>query len=539
MTRRKSAVVIAIALCAVGVVATGPVQAVVVTIYPGTKITPVGVEPAEWQLSHGWSIVTNKMGVGKITAGGPSVCETPYEPFKAYNLYNADGALFPRWQITQPPTVKQDFGRGAFYASCDSSYGLGGSSGVTGSSVWLGTDQHGGRSLAGVKLSQITKMKYYALVSGIPTWLTPGTADANWDSWKNAWRNPRFPIMLTFTIEGPLGRKQLWFRPWGQHSTIGDDASDGRLSVWEQYDCMQPVGASTSGSGGMWFLTGGARDASVEPDREYDCPGQYNSWSEVLNGTAALPALRDYTLVATSTSYNRAAGQWKSPGYTDYPEAEITDPPGLPACTGTGKCLNFWVGARFIRLLRPDECSYKTWYPESRGFRGQMDWFEFAVNYGTAQNPDIVDVTYNFEPAPDDPGPRFVYTTQDAINQAKNLDTLIELRGQPEDKYDPAANPLKDNAEERLYDVLFKISGKVVEKYNAYSVLDDGANLPLKTRVYMMLQDRWLTPSNPMAAGQHWSSWGLLERFKPTGSPPYVDKPYIVWTSKTHNRKMQ
>ena len=511
MTCKRVALV---AFCALVLAAVESAQAAVVTIYPGTKITADGVEPAEWQLTNGWSIVTNKMGVGKIMASGPSVCETPYEPFKAYQLTNLGGSNYPRWQISTPITVKQDLGRGAFYASCDRYYGGTGNSGKTPSSVWIGTDQHGGRSLVGVKLSQITKMKYYALVSGIPTWLAPGSSDANWDSWKQGWCNPRFPIMLTLTVEGPAGRRQVWYRPWGGHSTIGDQASDGRLSVWEQYDCMNY---------GVWFCPG---------DREYDCPAQFNSWGAVI------AAYGDYTLVATSTGYDPAGGQWKSPGYTDYPEAQVTDPPGRPACTATGKCLNFWVGGRYYQLLRPDECSYKTWYPESIGFRGQMDYFEFAVNYGTVQSPDTVDVSYNFEPSPDDRGPRFVHVNQASLNDLSGIDTLITKRGEPASKYDPIANPLKNNKEERLYDVLFKVSGKVVEKSNPYSALDDGANLALRTRVYMVLQDRWLTPSNPTALNQYWSSWGLLERFRASGNAPYVSKPFIVWTSKTHNLKL-
>ncbi len=86
--------------------------------------------------------------------------------------------------------------------------------------------------------------------------------------------------------------------------------------------------------------------------------------------------------------------------------------------------------------------------------------------------------------------------------------------------------------------MLFKVSGKVAYRLNAFSDLDDGANLPNPTRIYMVLQDRWLVPTNPTAVGQHWSSWGFLEKFKANGNPPYVDKPYILWASKTHNKKL-
>lgn len=483
MTRKHLALAL---LCLLIIAASA--QAAVVTIVPGTKITPDGVEPAEWQLTSGWSIVTNKMGLGKIMASGPSVCETPYSPFVAYQLTNAaSSGQFPRWYIASQSAIKQDMGRGAFYASCSTD------SGTTPSSVWLGTDQHGGRSLAGVKLSQIQKMTYYALVTGVPSWLSPGSSDFGWDSWKSGWFNPRYPIMLTLTVEGPLGRRQLWYRPWGDHTTIGDQASDGRLSVWEQYNCM---------TYGRWFCPG---------DNESDNPSQFENWTSVV------ATYGDYTLVATTTGYDPANGQWKSPGYTN-----STTPPGRPACTATGKCLNFWVGARYSVLKRPDTFEYKTWYPESMGFRGQMDYFEFAVNYGTPQSPDVVDVAYNFEPSPDDHGPRFVYLNQANLRDGTGIDTL-----------------LKSRSEEHLYDVLYKVSGRVTARSNPYSAFDDGASLAYPTRVYTVLQNRWEVPTNSMALGQNWSSWGLLERFRAVGNPPYTTKPYIVWTSKTHNLKLQ
>jgi hypothetical protein len=505
-------------LCAFVIAAAISVQAAVVTISPGTRITAPGVEPAEWQLSDGWSIVTHKRGVGQIRATGPSYCETPYLPFCAYQLTNNGTSDFPRWSYTLSggsPILKANMGRGSFYASCDKGY-----TSPTPSSVWIGTDQLGGRSLAGVKLSQITKMTYYALVSGVPTWLKPGTADANWDSWKGGWYNPRFPIMLTITAEGPAGRRQFWYRPWGDHSTIGDQCSDGRLGIWEQYDCL---------SKGRWFMPG---------DYEPDNPVQYENWSSLI------AAYGSYTLVATSTSYNPSEGQWKSPGYTDptdpaHPSGgDLTSPYGRPACTATGKCLNFWVGARFGRLKRPDTFEYKTWYPESYGFRGQMDYFNMAVNFGTSQAPDVVDVTYDFEPSSSDRGPRFVYLSQSALNSRNNADRLINKLGEPDSPYDPVANPYGNNREERLYDVLYKISGKVTARLNAYFDFTDGAGLPLPTRVWTCLETRWLTPTNPTAVGQVWSAWGLLERFRGTGNAPIVEKPFILWTVKAHDRKL-
>ena len=76
----KSALLV---LAALALLSALPASAAVITVTPVTKVTADGVEPAEWQLTDGWSIVTNKMGVGKLYASGPSYCESYYEPFKA------------------------------------------------------------------------------------------------------------------------------------------------------------------------------------------------------------------------------------------------------------------------------------------------------------------------------------------------------------------------------------------------------------------------------------------------------------------------
>lgn len=491
-------------------------QAAVITVYPGTKVTPDGVEPAEWQLNDGWSIVTNKMGVGKIVASGPSLCEAQYEPFKAYELYNiASSPDFPRWSIVDPELVKYNLGRGAFYASCDRFYGQNTTAtGKTPSTVWLGTDQHAGQPLAGIKLSQIKTMKYCSFVSGVPTLLAPGVADSSWDSWKGWWYNPRFPIQLQITVQDANGnREQFWYRPYGSDTFIGDCASDGRLSIWEEFDCI---------GYGRW----------LSPDYwEGNPTAQFNSWQDIL------AVYGDWTLVPTSTTYDLYNNQWKSVGFKG-----ATEPPGMPYCTGTGKPINFEVGARFWRFITPSG-EQRTWPPESLGFRGQMDYFTLEIDRN--EDGDVNDpgesAVYDFEPAPDDPGPRVVYINQSCLNNATQRDTLIEKRGEPENQYDPAANPMKNTKEERLYDVIFKISGRVTERLNPYFVLDDGANLSLPTRVYCILNERWTDPptANPAQVDQYWSSWGLLERFRPAGSAPYVDKPFIMWTSVGHDKRIQ
>lgn len=508
--------------------------AAVVTVTPVAKVTADGVEPAEWELTDGWSIVTNKMGVGKLSASGPSYCETPYEPFKAYVLHNVAGAEFPRWEYVLDggdwgdPTLKQDFGRGAFYASCDIWYGQSttGPSGKTPSTVWLGTDTHDGMPLAGVKLSQIKKMKYYALVSGVPNLLAPAVWDTNWTSWNGWWYNPRFPIQLQFCVDGPGGRKQFWYRPWGGSTIIGDNCSDGRLSIWEQYDCrddvVDPENPPPPGSGGRWLCP---------PYYDGEDFTTYETWNDVL------AAYGDYTLVATSTTYDPGTGQWKSVGWKGN-----TEPRGLPMATGTGKCLNFEVGARFV-----------TWRTESLGFRGQMDYFELDIDRN--DDGDVTDpgesAVYDFEPAPEDHGPRMVYLSQKCLDDMNTQDALLGRRGEPENKYDLVANPLRINREERLFDVMYKVSGRVSDKSNAFFVLDDGTGLGLPLQVRTMLYKRWQPsmPGVPAYDGDYWSSWGLLERFRPSGEVgwdtsvppvyhPAVGKPFLIWTAKTHNRKM-
>ncbi|MGC8861289.1 MAG: hypothetical protein ACP5R5_00785 [Armatimonadota bacterium] len=513
-------------------------QATVITVTPVQKLTDVGVEPAEWECTNGWSIVTNKMGVGRIMASGPSFCEAPYQPFVAYELENVAGDVFPRWVYVKDqagnPIPKYDMGRGAFYASCDSHYGQNPSpdnnySGKTPSTVWLGTDQHAGQPLPGVALRQIKTAKYCSFVSRNPTLLAPGIADSGWSSYKQAWYNPRHPIQLQFFVRHPTNPDpslymQFWYRPWGSDPFIGDCASDGRLGIWEELIAIGP------GNTGKW----------LSPNYWEGNPTRaFNSWDEVLNSyhpsdPQHVP-FKDYVLMDTSTSY-----PWKSPGYKG-----ATDPPGMPMCTGTGKCLNFEVGARFWRFILPTG-EQRTWYPESVGFRGQIDHFVLEIDRN--EDGDVNDpgesAVYDFEPPADDPGPRIVYLNQRALDPRNQLDTLMEKLGEPDNKYDPMQNPLKDTKDARLYDVLYKISGRVTDKLNPWFTLDDGANLvdpstglPLHTMVWTLDEpspSTWI-PYNYANPGEYWTSWGFLERFRATGSPPFVLKPFIMWTSKRHD----
>jgi len=503
----------------------------VITVTPVQRLTPPGVEPAEWECTHGWSIVTNKFGVGRIMVSGPAYCEAPYQPYVAYQLENVAGDNYPRWVYVKDafgnPIPKYDMGRGAFYASCDRRYGQDGDTGKTPSTVWIGTDQHAGLPLAGIALRQIKTAKYCTFVSRNPTLLKPGVSDANWDSWKGSWYNPRQPISLQFLVKHPTNSSitpvQFWYRPWGNDAFIGDQACDGRLQIWEEHICIGP------GSRGRWLSP---------PDWEGQPSRAFNSWDELLNSyrpddPQKVP-FKDYVLVETTGDY--ASGGFKSPGYKGN-----TEPPGRPFCTGTGKCLNFEVGARFYRFFMPSG-EQRTWYPESLGFRGQMDHFVLEIDRN--EDGDVNDpgesAVYDFEPPADDPGPRIVYLNQRCLNDRNGLDTLLEKLGEPDNPYDPGQNPYKDTKESRLYDVLFRISGRVTERFNPYFTLDDGAGLEAITRVYTLDEPdpySWI-PYNFVNPGEYWTSWGLLERFRPAGSQPWVLKPFIMWTAKTHNKRI-
>ncbi len=551
MKCRLATLWLALALVAL---AAASAQAAVITVTPVGRVSAPGEEPTEWELTNGWSIVTNKLGIGKITASGPSVCEAEYEPFKAYELMTvALAQYYPRWTIIDPDLVKQDLGRGAFYAAVDRFYGqstVNDPPGITPSTVWLGTETHAGQPLAVVKLKQIKKMSYYTFVSGVPTWRPPSEvpgSDANWDSW-TWWQNPRHPIQIQLLARNPSFPedsnwwKQFWYRPWGNDAIIGDQASDGRLSIWEQHNCLaDEVVQGVMYRTGHWYLPPYWEPGTVPKPNTHTYAYEYENWDTLMNEydpeDPTQTPYGEYELIPSSEI-------WKSPGYKGN-----TDPSGMPiACTGTGKCLNFTVGARFWRIYRPHNSSKdpdqsSAWWTDALGFRGQMDYFELAIdrnNDGDVNDPGE-SAAYDFEPAPDDPGPTIVYLNQSSLRNS-TVDKLVRKRGEPENLYDAKGshtnNPDHDTKEWRLYDVIYKVSGRVTERFNPYAVLDDGANLEYPTRVYMVLNNRWETPTNPMQVDQHWSSWGLLERFRPVGSAPFVTKPFIVWTSKAHNRKL-
>ena len=285
---------------------------------------------------QGWVIVTNKRGKGELTNRGPAVFERE-QPFIA-----DDG---------------RDLGKGAYYAA------LGVDGATTPPTAWLGLDTVEGQPLAGVALRRITRLDYYAYNAHIPV----GTGNPNnWTSWSLWWTYPRQLIQLQLTAQSPDGtqRKQFWFMPWQKHKIRGEN-SGRHCKKWLHYD---PIKGDAAGPVmcARWFTFG-------PPQQELA------SWADLIRDYG------DWTLVPTSKGAFVDCG-WKSAGWD-----ETTDPPGAPACTATGTCLNFVVGARREFAAVYDSETVR-WANDYKGFEGYVDWFTLGV--------DGTHITYNFEPAP-------------------------------------------------------------------------------------------------------------------------------------------
>jgi len=393
----------------------------------------VTVSPGDMQ---GWVLATNKGGKGELTNRGPAAFERE-QPFVA-----DDG---------------RDLGKGAYYAA------LGLEGGTTPPTAWLGLDTFDGRSLAGVALRSITRLDYYAYNAHIPV----DTANPKlWTSWKLWWTYPRQLIQLQLTAQSPDGhqRKQFWFMPWQKYKIRGEN-SGRHCKKWLRYDPIKG-GAPGPVMCARWFTFG-------PPQQEFA------SWSDVIREYG------DWTLVPTSQE-SFVNGGWKSAGWD-----EKTDPPGTPACTATGTCLNFVVGARKEFAAVYDADSVR-WANDYRGFEGYIDWFTLGI--------DGKEITYNFEPARDAAPPK-----------------IIELSAKE-------AAGLKPDSDD-----LVKLTGTVVDRTNAMFALDDGSGTIIQGFLYRDVK----TTENPARIGERWSVWGRLQRvpFQPVETPP------LIWTCPGHMMK--
>jgi len=406
------------------------VAATVVAVAVCVRAEVVTVRPKQMQ---GWVIVTNKGAAAHLVNHGPAV----YEKDKVFVA--EDG---------------RELGKGAYYATIP--FRGGGTPG----SAWLGLDAVQGRALAGTALKRITTMEYYAYNAHIPV---RTSNPKHWTSWKGWWTYPRQLVQIQLTAQSPDGkqRKQFWFMPWQKFKIRGENC--GRhCKKWLRYDAIRfnhPGGCMA----GRWFTFG--------PPRE-----QFASWADVVK------AYGNWTLVPTSTT-SFARGGWKSAGWD-----KTTDPPGAPACTATGTCLNFVVGARKAReaVFEPDVTQ---WSNDYRGFKGYVDWFTLGI--------DGRKVTYNFEPAAQGKPPRII--------------TLSNKQ---------AAKVRPDSTD------LVRITGTVVARTGAMFALDDGSGYVIRGFLYKDI----VTPENPARMGQRWTVWGHMERvpFQP------ANEPALIWTCVKH-----
>jgi len=385
---------------------------------------------------RGWVVVTNKEATADFVACGPAAYERA-GPFTA-----DDG---------------RDLGKGAYYAT------IGFQAGTTPPSAWLGLDTFAGRPLAGAALKRITSMEYYAYNAHIPV---RTSNPKHWTSWKLWWTYPRQLIQLQLTAQSPDGRqrKQFWFMPWQKHKPRGENC--GRhCRKWLRYDAVR-FNHPGPCMCGRWFTFG-------PPQQEFA------SWAELIR------IYGDWTLVPTSTA-GFADGGWKSAGWDD-----TTDPAGAPACTATGTCLNFVVGARKDSAAVFSREAVR-WANDYRGFKGYVDWFTLGI--------DGNKVTYNFEPPAGVPTPK-----------------IIEVSNRQ------AASIKPDS------DDLVKITGRVVDRTGAMFALDDGSGRVIRGFLYRDVK----TPENPAKVGERWTVWGHMERvpFQP------VDEPPLIWTCRGHMTK--
>ena len=427
--------------------------------------TVVTVTPENMQ---GWSIETNQGARASFANYGYAVAQRPVgESPTAPGPWTADDGAYT------------NLGQGAYYATLiNQGY----------STAWLGLDTSHGQSLAGIALNRITKLEYYALVAHFPIHIGGGGTD-----WKiyTSWGYPRQPIQLQITAQSPDGtdRKQFWFLPWeprgwapGYGSFLRGDNCGQNTNKWIRYDCIDRNNTEPA----HWVL-----------QSYWYCPDPqqaFETWADLI------ALFGNYTLVPTSNDPYPTG--WKSAGWD-----ATTDPVGTPLCTGTGKCINFEVGARKSDPTAVYSEEPTGWCTDFQQFRGYVDRFTLGI--------DSTDVTYDFEPSAGAAPPRIVCMSHKAA-------------------YDPIVNTLPGS--DQPGKVMVKIIGKVAARENPRFWMGDpftGTIDPLAPQIvtYTFEGDPRTTTTwpNPTYIDEYWSVTGILERSR-IQQIGVADNIWPMWT---------
>lgn len=507
-----------------------PAGAAVVTVTPDPQPSdlPVGQEGlGETTLTHDWSIVTNALGWGKLCNIGPSTYQS------------RTGAFYAQQQFHDPWFNSQDLGRGAFYATTD--FFKGTSPALTGdwtpSTVWLGTGQWNGQSVVGKTLGSITALGYFSFMSKIPTWTGAKKTEVGWWGKSTWWRGPLQPIQLQLTIQSPDGaeKRQLWYRPWGLNFSGDNGVSEpgSQKGRWQYLNCLTE---------GKWYMPCTGTNLN---SREYgwDEPG---SWSNVMAfqlPEGPLPAFSNWKLAATT----------KTPGWD-----ARTSPTGTVISNGTGKPINFFLGARVSSVTQatevrsedgltypvPETCLFlqnwpgypeldpntglpyqpftKNWAGSSNGSRCQVDYFTLGF--------DNVDETYDFEPPASDPPTPILASSHRSLDVLRSPTMFFQ-------------NQWTGN--------LYRIVGKVGAVNNQWFEIEDGSMLtyldkgydpdyvnqilPGQIRVYLP-DDAFRSDPLWIAGGERVTVVGFVEPLRYAfPSPPELGRdassPLMMWTN--------
>jgi hypothetical protein len=465
--------------------------AVFLVVFGASSLPAVVTVTPENMSSYGWSIETNQTATADFANYGYAVAQRPVGngpgPFVA-----DDGAY-------------TNLGQGAYYVTL----GNEGWGGTTPPSAWLGLDMHNGQSLAGVALSRIKKLNYYALNSHWPTSTQGGAGD--WTSW-TWWAYSRQPIQVQITAQSPDGtdRKQFWCLPFEPAGWVPDGSKGSWLrgdncgqntNKWICYDCM--VSANTVPAQGAlqsyWYCP--------QPEMAFQ------TWADLIAGKPdpeGTLTFGDYTLVPTSSD------PWPT-GYKSMGWDSTTSPQGTPLCTGTGKCINLEVGARKGSTAVYFNSSPISWVTDFAWFRGYADRFTLGVDLnGDGDDMDTGErVTYNFEPSAGTPAPKPVCMTVKS-------------------SYDAVFNTLNTNQPGR---VMVKLVGEVAARGNPRFWMDDVYGFgAIPTGVpqivcYTFEGDPMKGTShlwpNPAYIGDYFSITGILER-------PVIEHNDNMWPMWTH-----